>query len=372
MVDPVTVTPVFGGQHPASDVPGLGVNSHAQLNGLERNAYASYSLSYPIDLENQAHLVQFDIYVPSSAGGGKFTTSGSGTVFASPFGSTSIVNNVTQQGSLGLPNLASKVGLDASLLQTNNGQSAAQQQNSTLTGSQKIDASIQLYMPEQMTFDHQAKWADMDTVPLLAQAGSQYGGLLAGLGITAGLASGNPFTAALGGAAALVGGAAAVYGTAVSALTQDLGKAVLYARGGYAFNPIVQVIYSGPSLRQFQFDWNFAPRNKSEADAIKQIIKTFRMYASPDYSSLNLGILGGLFIPPATFDITFFRNDGSGFSENTNIQRISRCALTQISTNYNPDGVWQSFEDGNPVHIFFQMFFQELQIITHDLVNQGF
>jgi hypothetical protein len=322
--------------------------SAGPLNGLERNDYQTTDLVYPSDLENQAHLIQFNIYVPTTSAAAQSQTQGAG-------GTTQV-----GQQSVGAN------GYQAL------GQTSAQQQNTTLTQSQKITTTIQLYSPQTMIFDTQAQWDNTPILPLLTQAGTTVAEIGAGAAAL-GLAKGGRAGAILGLGGEITGALGGLGAAGIGALTSQLGNALLYGKAGYVVNPVIQVIYIGPSLREFQFDFEFAPRSMEEATAVKQIVQTLRAYSSPDYSSLSLGQLGGLFIPPATFDIMFFRSENGSFSENQNIPRISRCALKDINVNYAPENQWVTYKDGFPVHTTLRLAFQELQVITNDLItNQGF
>ena len=315
------------------------VTPQAPLNALERNAYDTTSLTYPIDLETLAHLVQFNIYVPTTA------TQGAGIQGSS----------VTTAGITGVPGDAA------------GGSSPTQLQNTQLTNSQKITTSVQLYTPGLMQFDNSQDWNQTEITPLLRGVGAGLAELigpeaLATVGIVAG-------------ASALSGNKSArdyaTYAAGIFATGSDLGKAASYGQFGYSVNPVVQVIYSAPKLRSFQFDFDFAPRSQAEAEEARLIIQTFRGYSSPDYSAVgNAGILGNFFIPPATFDITFMMNMNGSFTENTKIPKISRCALTQVLVNHAPDGKWVTGPDGYPVHTQMQLFFTELQIMTNYLIQQ--
>jgi len=136
---------------------------------------------------------------------------------------------------------------------------------------------------------------------------------------------------------------------------------------GVARNPLLEVIYTSPSLRKFQFDFIFYPRSEREAQQVQSIIDSFTFHQSPEI----LPGSGGVFlIPPSEFDIKFYYNG----KENPNIPKISTCVLNGLNIDYAPSG-FSTYEvpgettpsvgrTGMPVGIRLQLNFTETQIIT--------
>jgi hypothetical protein len=130
-----------------------------------------------------------------------------------------------------------------------------------------------------------------------------------------------------------------------------------------ALNPKNEMLFQGTPNRNFQFSFDFQPRSQKEAYEIYQIIRTFKAFAAPEYSS---EATGRYMIPPAVFDIGFFFMN----TENFAIPRISTCALTNISLDYNHTAPFGTFNDGFPVHINMQLQFKEIDIITRELIQK--
>ena len=128
-----------------------------------------------------------------------------------------------------------------------------------------------------------------------------------------------------------------------------------------ALNPKNEMLFQGTPNRNFQFSFDFQPRSQKEAYSIYQIIRTFKAFAAPEYSA---EATGRYMIPPAVFDIGFFFMN----AENLAIPRISTCALTNISLDYNHSAPFGTFNDGFPLHINMQLQFKEVDIITRELI----
>lgn len=136
---------------------------------------------------------------------------------------------------------------------------------------------------------------------------------------------------------------------------------------GLALNPQVELLYKGTANRSFILDFKFQPRSKKETEVIKNIIFKFRRYAAPTLAS-TAAETGAYFIPPGQFDIQYyFKNE-----ENRYIGKISTCVLENIDVNYSSAGVFATFDDGAPVEINMQLRFKEVDILTREMIDQGF
>ena len=126
-------------------------------------------------------------------------------------------------------------------------------------------------------------------------------------------------------------------------------------------SPGVEVLYRSTQLRQFQFGFLMAPKSEKESIAVESIIKTLRTFAAP----LDQGLQ---FRSPAEFEFKFY-NKGV---INPHIPRIKRCVITNITSNFAPQGEWSTFRNGYPVGAYLQLDVKEMEIITRQAVEQGF
>lgn len=264
----------------------------------------------------------------------------------------------------------------------------------------RVKRAISLYVPDTVVFDNAQRY---ETPSLIEKLGIVGTSAVTGGGSSpltelkdairnASPAIGSP---AIGFLEGLLGGlspgaAGALSATALGNI--DRSYAVTAARtfatlSGYALNPVIEVLYSQPFLRTYNFEFVFSPRSQREADMVWQIIYEFRRHSAPEFAknvSLNLtnnpansfgstGELGGLIlIPPSEFDITFLRKTPSGFIENTNIPRMSTCVLSQVQVDYASSGSFVTFEDGMPVQTRMALSFIELNIITREAIDKGY
>ena len=180
-----------------------------------------------------------------------------------------------------------------------------------------------------------------------------WGSILKNAGITKETLEGNANTTA-GLRAALQSRLLAQAGVQVSA------EAIL-ARGlGVIPNANMELLFQAPALREFQFNWKMTPRDEEEARKIRNIIRFFKQgMAARKVGPNSYAGASSLFLKtPNVFHVQYKTNKGNN-SEGLN--RIKTCALTGTSVNYTPEGVWASYEEGQPVASIMSLRFQELE-----------
>jgi hypothetical protein len=150
---------------------------------------------------------------------------------------------------------------------------------------------------------------------------------------------------------------------------KELG-AITTAVAGVVKNPMLEVMYQGVALRNFNFSFSLWPRSEQEAIEVQNIIAMLRFHQAPEIKKNS----GGFFlIPPSEFDISFMYNG----KVNPNMDAISTCVLKNIAVDYTPKGFY-AFESlgsidtpeigrtGMPVGINLSLSFMETQIITKE------
>jgi hypothetical protein len=143
-----------------------------------------------------------------------------------------------------------------------------------------------------------------------------------------------------------------------------------FATGGIT-NPMIELIYTAPDFRSFQFEFMFYPRSEREAFEVQKIIERFRFHQAPELMG-GISQQTGLLIPPSEFDIKFFYAG----RQNPNIPPIATCVLKNVQINYAPRG-FSTYETvgensaalgrtGMPVAIQMTLQFQETTFITKE------
>lgn len=123
-------------------------------------------------------------------------------------------------------------------------------------------------------------------------------------------------------------------------LEAALGTNNLLSRlSGLAVNPSLELLFEGPSLREFSFSFKMTPRSKKEAEMVRSIIRTFKQAMSVKRSESVL-----LLKAPHTFRISYLTST----KDHPYLNRFKECALTGCSVNYTPDNSYMSYDDSDP------------------------
>jgi len=133
---------------------------------------------------------------------------------------------------------------------------------------------------------------------------------------------------------------------------------IMQRQYGAIGNPNLELLFMGPSLRTFSFTFRMSPRNPSEAQAIKLIIRYFKQAMSVKRSEKSL-----LLKSPHTFAISYLSSN----KQHPYLNRFKECALTSCNVNYTPDGNYMTFA-GEPSMTSYelQLQFQELVPLYDD------
>jgi hypothetical protein len=148
---------------------------------------------------------------------------------------------------------------------------------------------------------------------------------------------------------------AAITGLFVDNATQQQG--FLARTAGLIINPNLELLFSAPTLRPFNFTFKLASRSPKESETIRSIIRFFKQGMSPIRSQSNLFLKA-----PHTFQIQYLHRGG----EHKFLNKFKECALTNFSVSYTPEGQYATFNDGAMVSYSITMQFSELEPVFND------
>ena len=166
----------------------------------------------------------------------------------------------------------------------------------------------------------------------------------------------------------LASSAASIFGGNVS-LNQIQART-----NGTIFNPNMELLFNGPTLRSFRFQFKMTPRNADEAEQVKNIIKTIKMSMAP--KTQNITTIGGaqsrnLYLKtPSVFELTYKQ----GNQDHSFLHKFKQCFLENVSVNYTGEGTYATYGDGTPVSMTMDLQFKELEPIydmDYDDVKEG-
>ena len=143
---------------------------------------------------------------------------------------------------------------------------------------------------------------------------------------------------------------------------QAVGKNVFTRTTGKILNPNLELLFSGPNLRTFNYNYQFTPREDREAKEIRSIIKFFKKNMAPIRK-------GKLFLEsPNVFKLKYLFKSGG---QHPFLNKIKLCALTSFNVQYTPDGSYMTYDDGSMTSYTASMSFQELNPIYADEIEMS-
>ena len=229
----------------------------------------------------------------------------------------------------------------------------------------RLDTAIALYMPPQATYINQFNYIDTEIGAGAMAATDAYGQVISGAA-TADVIGNAMSNLGTGISEGLMKTASAAVG-AIPGL-QGTREAYEAAQGAIVADRM-ELAFKGLNKRKFQFQFRFLPKNKKEADEVRNIIFAFRANAAPEFVGGNRQ--GRKMRVPNTFDIQYMY-DGN---ENQYLQKISTCVLENITVTYGGDR-FRTFtpneEGAPPVETQCTLEFSEMELITKERIFEGF
>jgi hypothetical protein len=137
-----------------------------------------------------------------------------------------------------------------------------------------------------------------------------------------------------------------------------IGAQLLTRTTGAIINPNAELLFQGPSMRQFGFSFNMSARSSDEARVISLIIRSLKQGMSVRRSKSGLFLMS-----PHLFELKYVTGDNS---YNPHLNKFKMCAMTGMNVNYTPNQTFMALENNMPVAYQVDMQFQELEPIFND------
>lgn len=363
----------------------LGLTDLKFINTNKRNSDNSTisedTFRYPLNLgtTERGHYVVFYINVYGEPTGGTQTTAqrNADLMGAKGKNNMSVVSNTQkalnlEKVDLSIAGVPASDSAKVSDILNSAGSAIASGTKKILNSSQRYRRTTQtiaLYMPNTLQFDYRQQYNTANATEAMGKIGfvAQGGSTLYETGLSeSGLKNMKSFLGEAGLGILKKSGK----------ISDAFGNMIMQAAFDTAVNPQVELLYSHPELRTFQFAFDFYPQSIAEAQTIDEIIRLFKYHSAPE---IQANSAGRYFTPPGSFDIEFMYNG----VPNKNIAKISTCVIDGIQVNYAPNG-FSAMEvnpgdpntnkkgDGMPSHINLTMTFREMEIITKDLLDTNF
>ena len=134
---------------------------------------------------------------------------------------------------------------------------------------------------------------------------------------------------------------------------------------GRVLNPNAELLFQGPVLRDFNFDFLMIARSEQEGKEIRKIIRWFKSGMAPKFNSATF------LKTPDIFTLEY----KNGTQDSNILKTVNRfspggLALRTIAVDYAPSGYWSAYQDSQPVAIKMSLNFAELRPIYSQDQNQ--
>ena len=136
---------------------------------------------------------------------------------------------------------------------------------------------------------------------------------------------------------------------------------ILSRLDGTIFNNNLALLFKGPTLRPFTFQFQLSPRDRGEAVQVQKIIRAFKQSSAVQQTQSKTFLAA-----PNTFGLQFFK----GPTPHNFLPQLKECALLNVGVNYMPDNSYMTYEDSSMVSYSLTLSFQELEpIFNSDFEN---
>ena len=130
---------------------------------------------------------------------------------------------------------------------------------------------------------------------------------------------------------------------------------VLARTGGKVLNPNAEMLFQGPSIRDFAFSFIMVARSKQEGQEIRKIIRFLKLGMAPKFRSTTY------LTNPDIFTLAYRK--GSKTLDTVNRFNPGGLALTTMNVDYAPNSYWSAYTDSQPVVLKMDLNFTELRPI---------
>ena len=238
--------------------------------------------------------------------------------------------------------------------------------------NQRSKYTIQLPIPSNIGDTNQVNWGSDEINSIAAYGAKITGGVIASKEIGQSIIDSLKSAGITGSEVLTRGGAqSAIKSAFVSSLVNSLGanttpQGLLSRATGSVLNPNLELLFDGVNLRDFTFEFDFAPRNLEESNVVKQIIRIFKQSMAPKTGSNTAG--AGLFIEaPYVFLLKY----KTGSRDHPYLNKFKPCAMIDMTMNYTASGSYTTYADKTPVHMRLTLRFRELNPIYNEDYNSN-
>ena len=127
---------------------------------------------------------------------------------------------------------------------------------------------------------------------------------------------------------------------------------------GRVLNPNAEMLFQGPSIRDFAFSFLMIARSQKEGEEIRRIIRLLKVGMAPKFRNTTF------LKAPDIFTLEYKNGPGKkDVIPTANLFNPGGLALTTMNVDYAPNGYWSAYRDSQPVAVKMDLNFTELRPI---------
>ena len=139
------------------------------------------------------------------------------------------------------------------------------------------------------------------------------------------------------------------------------GSAIIKQAAGKTVNPMKFQLFKGVNFRTYSYDFNLRPKNKKEANVIREMVHAFKESALP-------GVMGAndrIYTFPNEWSIRFH----GPFKDYIDYPLVSIC--TSVDVDYTGGQAFQAMTDGAPSAVSLKISFTETTTLNRKKYSEG-
>ena len=153
-----------------------------------------------------------------------------------------------------------------------------------------------------------------------------------------------------------------VSGLFVGKAINKSADAILSREAGAIINPNMQLLFNGPTLRPFNFNYKMSPRDRGESVQVQKIIRMFKQSSAVQRTDTNFFLRS-----PNRYRLEFKTR---GDSDHRFLPKIKTCSLLGFGVDYTPENSYMSYENSSMVSYNLTFAFQEIEPVFNDQYSQ--
>ena len=120
----------------------------------------------------------------------------------------------------------------------------------------------------------------------------------------------------------------------------------------------MQLLFNGPTLRPFTFNYKMSPRDRGESVQVQKIIRMFKQSSAVQRTETNFFLRS-----PNRYRLEFLTGSDS---PHRFLPKIKTCSLLGLGVDYTPENSYMSYENNSMVAYTLTFSFQEIEPVFND------